>query len=155
MEHQSINTSDHVLTTGIINIMHGTTTTNKRQSTNRNAVFACFDACPISSFHKAFPFIFALPVRRFLWFGIAFPVAEWSTFVRYKSKSQIDYLLNVESQANEGIDSIKIMEHQSLNTSHHVLTTGISNITQGTKKKPNVNLPTNRCCLVDLFVAMR
>ena len=70
---------------------------------------------------------------------------EIPTFYHHdnKSKSQIDYLLNVENQANEGIDSIKIMEHQSLNTSHHVLTTGIINITQGTKKKPNVNLPTN------------
>jgi hypothetical protein len=55
---------------------------------------------------------------------------EIPTFYHHdnKSKSQIDYLLNVESQANAGINSIKIMEHQSLNTSDHVLNTGIINI---------------------------
>ena len=35
MEHQSLNTSAHVLTTGIINIIQGTKTTNKCQSTNK------------------------------------------------------------------------------------------------------------------------
>ena len=72
---------------------------------------------------------------------------EIPTFYHHdnKSKSQIDYLLNVESQANEGIDSIRIMEHQSINTSDHVLTTGIINIMDGTKTT-NKRQSTNQYC---------
>jgi hypothetical protein len=62
----------------------------QRQRQIPNAVFACFDAWPISSFHNGFPFIFALPVLRFLWFGIALRALVKRHFNRVHDESGVE-----------------------------------------------------------------